>query len=94
MGTKFTLSKKFKTTKKVVVITEEECDVELNEFVAIKIKELRVEKEMSQLELSKLIGLSRTSIVNIESGRHNISIINLNKFCEIFECKSSQILPF
>lgn len=47
-----------------------------------KLYQARRKANMSQLELSKLIGLSRSSIANIECGRQRI---NLQQFCKLLE---------
>lgn len=40
----------------------------------IKLKLARVEKDMSQLELSNIVGVSRQTISLIESGKYNPSL--------------------
>lgn len=51
----------------------------LNKLTAAKIENARKAKNLTQEELGKLIGLSRASIVNIESGRVSLTLPNLYK---------------
>jgi len=45
------------------------------------------------LDLSEMIGLTRTSLTNIELGRQRITIESLHKICGIFNCQYADILP-
>jgi DNA-binding XRE family transcriptional regulator len=79
------------TIKKKIVVEE---DVTYKKFVGWKIEQLRKNKSLTQEELSDKLGLSRVSIVNIEKGRQDLSLRNLQNICELFNIKSSDILPF
>ena len=81
---------KFSIKKKITVVE----DVSFNMFMAIKIIELRQGAKMTQEQLARKIGLTRTSIVNIEKGRQLISMKNLYLICKEFNIKSSKLLPF
>lgn len=45
----------------------------------------RLKKKLKQEDLASLVGLSRTSIVNIESGRQSIETVAIPDFCEALE---------
>jgi len=76
------------------VTTTEIQEVSTKEYIGIKIKKLRLSKNYSQHELSEKVSFSRSNLSNLESGRFNITISALQEFCEVFNCKSSDILPF
>lgn len=58
-----------------------------------KIKEQRETNKFSQEELGGLLNLSRVSIMNMENGRHRVSIDNLFMLCGIFKCKITDLFP-
>ncbi len=49
--------------------------------VGQRIKQLRNEAGISQMELAHLSGLDRTYITSVENGKRNISIVNIEKIC-------------
>ena len=51
--------------------------------VAARIKTLREAAGMTQAELAEEIGLSRTSLVNIEQGRQRVMLHQLQEIAEI-----------
>lgn len=58
-----------------------------------KIKKARQAMNMSQEELSSHIGLTRTSITNIEKGRQQILVHTLLLFCEVLHIHPNDLLP-
>jgi DNA-binding XRE family transcriptional regulator len=48
---------------------------------------------LSQEKLGRLVGLSRTSIVNIEKGRHHLVIHQLLAFARALEVRPETLLP-
>ena len=54
-----------------------------------RIKFMRMERGISQTMLAELIGLSQTNLSNMESGRTSVTVYNLFKMREIFNCKMS-----
>jgi transcriptional regulator with XRE-family HTH domain len=48
---------------------------------------------LSQEELGRLVGLSRTSIVNIEKGRHHLVIHQLLAFARALKVPPEALLP-
>jgi len=65
----------------------------INKLIGEKIETLRKSRKFSQKLLSSKVGLSRTSIVNIEKGRHQSSIPILYKFAEFFSVPINVLLP-
>lgn len=79
------------TIKKKIVVEE---DVTYKKFVGWRIEQIRKNQSLTQEELSDKLGLSRVSIVNIEKGRQDLSLRHLQNICELFNIKSSDVLPF
>lgn len=70
----------------------------VNEFLikefGNRIKQLRLEKNISQEKLSFLTGFHRTYIGMIERGERNISLSNIAMFAKVFELNVSELLDF
>jgi transcriptional regulator with XRE-family HTH domain len=49
-----------------------------------KIESMRVALGLSQQELSKRVGLTRTSVTNIEAGRQRVLLDDVEKFAAAF----------
>lgn len=56
-----------------------------------RIKELRKTKQMTQEQLSKLVGVSRQSVVAIETGKYNPSLKLAFKIARQFECSIEEV---
>jgi transcriptional regulator with XRE-family HTH domain len=52
--------------------------------IGLRIKKLREQKKISQLELSQIADLDRTYINSVENGRRNVSIVNIEKIAQSF----------
>lgn len=67
----------------------------LYEKIGKRIKELREgsEAQMSQQQLADILGLTRTSITNIEQGNQKITLDTVYKFCEHFRIDVAEFLP-
>lgn len=50
-----------------------------------KIAELRKERSMTQMDLAKAVQVSRQTIISLENGKYNPSIILAYKLAKIFE---------
>jgi len=54
--------------------------------IGVKIRQLRDERKMSQNELAYQLGISQTTLHNIESGNaHKIDCLLMDKVCNIFD---------
>jgi len=62
-------------------------------YIGDKIKTLREDKELSQLEVSNKLGVSRASLANYEIGKQRIQTDDLYKLASILGVKSKDLLP-
>jgi transcriptional regulator with XRE-family HTH domain len=53
----------------------------------------REQQGLSQKKLGSLVGLSRTSITNIEQGRHHITVHQLLAFARALKVRPEALLP-
>jgi len=53
----------------------------------------RSQQKLTQAELSKRVGLSRTSVTNIEAGRQKVALHSLYYFASALGVKPSELLP-
>jgi transcriptional regulator with XRE-family HTH domain len=65
----------------------------IKEF-GLRIRQLRLDKNISQEKLSDATGFHRTYIGMIERGERNISLTNMAVFARIFEITVSELLDF
>lgn len=61
----------------------------IKEKVGNRIRELRNNARLSQEKLALLADLDRTYIASVESGKRNISIVNLEKIIKALDCTFS-----
>lgn len=52
-----------------------------------RIKELRMQRGLSQIEMAKQIGISQTNLSNVERGRTGATLANLLKIRSVLKCK-------
>ena len=57
-----------------------------------RIKEARTELHLSQDYVAKLLGVNRTAIVEIESGKRKVSADELGKLSELFQIPADELL--
>lgn len=57
-----------------------------------RIKEARTELHLSQDYVAKFLGVNRTAIVEIESGKRKVSTDELGKFSELFQIPADELL--
>lgn len=58
-----------------------------------RIKELRIEKGLTQEELAEKLGMQKSAIAKYENGRAtNLKRSTIEKMCEIFDCSPSYLL--
>lgn len=57
-----------------------------------KIKLLRKRRNLRQDDLATVLGISRGQISNLEKGRRNLSLKQLEKLCEYFQIDMSYFL--
>ncbi|MGL5439851.1 MAG: helix-turn-helix transcriptional regulator [Paraclostridium sp.] len=59
-----------------------------------KIQKLRKSKKITQEELGKMCGVSRQTIISIENGKYNPSILLAHKIAKIFNCIIEDVFIF
>ena len=64
----------------------------MNYNIGKKVKLLRIRRSLKQDDLARVLNLSRGQISNLESGKRNISLIQLEKLCEYFRVDMSYFL--
>ena len=65
---------------------------ELQQSLGLRVKTLRMKTGLSQEKYALLIGMDRTYLASIESGRRNVTIQNLKKIATGFNMKLSELL--
>lgn len=63
-------------------------------YLKNKIQELRKDKKITQEELGKMCGVSRQTIISLENGKYNPSILLAHKIATIFECTIEDVFIF
>lgn len=61
-------------------------------IISQKIRELRVQKGLSQEELADIAGLHRTYVGSVERGERNISIDNIERLANALNIKIKDLL--
>ncbi|MGD9631045.1 MAG: helix-turn-helix domain-containing protein [Pyrinomonadaceae bacterium] len=69
-------------------------DQPLIEAFGRRIRQLRMERGLSQERLAELTGFHRTYIGMIERGERNLSLSNIGVFAKVFELEISELLQF
>ncbi len=62
------------------------------EKLAEKLKELRIEKGLSQREVSSALGMTRNAFTNYENGYREPSLDNLKTICQFFDVSADYLL--
>jgi len=65
----------------------------LNKLLGERIKKSRLDLGMNQIELANAVGLGRTTITNIEVGRHQVPLSVLYKIARTLNIEIHSILP-
>lgn len=59
-----------------------------------KIQELRKGRKITQEELGKMCGVSRQTIISLENGKYNPSILLAHKIAKVFNCSIEDVFIF
>ena len=62
------------------------------EKLSEKLKELRLEKGLSQKEVSTALGLTRNAFTNYENGYREPSLETLKTICQLFDVSADYLL--
>lgn len=65
----------------------------LHKAIGTELKNIRKKKGYNQSNLAEKIGLERTSITNIETGRQKATVTVLYKICDLLDIEISDLLP-
>jgi len=63
----------------------------MGEEVFNRIRDVRVERGLTQDDLAKAVGVSRQSIISIERGRYTPSLHLALRFAEFFQCSTDDL---
>lgn len=66
---------------------------EINSRLGEQIRRQRKARKLNQTDLARRVGLSRTSITNIESGRQALTVHQLFDFAEALGVDAGALLP-
>ncbi|TYQ00235.1 DNA-binding XRE family transcriptional regulator [Tenacibaculum adriaticum] len=61
--------------------------------VGLNIKKIRKVRKLGQEELANMISLSRSSVSNIESGKHQPSLSVIYELAAALDCELHELLP-
>ena len=64
----------------------------MNKDLGEKVKLIRKRRKLKQDDLAEFLNLSRSQISNLESGRRNLSLKQLEKLCVFFQVDMSYFL--
>ena len=64
--------------------------MDVKEEIGLRIKTLRVDFQLTQEKLSYASGVDKTYISEVENGKRNISIVNLNKLINALNLSFSE----
>ncbi|MGB4659742.1 MAG: helix-turn-helix transcriptional regulator [Mobilitalea sp.] len=59
-----------------------------------RIQELRKEKKITQNELADAVNVTRQTIISLENGKYNASLILAHKIAQFFEVSIEEIFIF
>lgn len=66
-------------------------DMDIKGKIGLRIKEIREQKGISQKDLAYTADLDRSYIASVESGKRNISIVNLEKIANALSINLSEL---
>ncbi len=65
----------------------------VNKFMVAKFRALRKAGKIDQEEMGQMLGLTRTSVINIEKGRQYLSMDKVYMLCCLFGCQPNDFFP-
>lgn len=68
--------------------------MDIKQVVGKRIRELRNKLGVSQEELAAMVDLDRTYITSVESGKRNISIVNIEKLATALNVSLAEFFTF
>ncbi|MBU0489049.1 MAG: helix-turn-helix domain-containing protein [Bacteroidetes bacterium] len=64
--------------------------MDIKKRIGLRIKELRLEKKISQEALANIAEIDRTYMTSVENGRRNIAVVNLEKIIKALDSDFGQ----
>jgi transcriptional regulator with XRE-family HTH domain len=58
-----------------------------------RLREIRLQKGVSQERLAELAGLHRTYVSTVERGQRNISLVNIEKLAKALGVSLAELMP-
>ena len=58
-----------------------------------KLREVRLQKDVSQEKLAELAGLHRTYVSSVELGKRNVSLLNIEKLAIALGVPLAELMP-
>lgn len=58
------------------------------------IRDKRIHMKITQEELSQRLKVSRQTIISLESGKYNPSLVLANKLSQVFDCRIEDLFIF
>jgi transcriptional regulator with XRE-family HTH domain len=68
------------------------AEIEYLKSLGVAIRKWREQKELTQEQFAPLVGLTRSYITEIETGKRNISFANLLKIVQVLEVAENELL--
>jgi len=65
----------------------------VNSVFGRKLRDLRRERDLSQSQLGDLLGLSRVTIANIESGKQNVQLHQIFSLASVLDIHVDRLIP-
>jgi putative transcriptional regulator len=60
-------------------------------IINTRIKELRARYNLTQDELADMVGVTRQTLLYLEKGKYNPSLVLAAKIAKVFECKIEDV---
>ena len=57
------------------------ADLDIRARIGLRIKQLRAKAHLTQGALARDIGLSRSYLAEVETGKRNVSAVNIERIC-------------
>lgn len=91
----YTLSpqNKIMTRKKNSTIEEEDADLHIKAMIGQRIQRARDRLNKSAETVAKKVGISRSALTQIETGRNNVNAVLLWKIAAALHCNISDFFP-
>ena len=67
-------------------------DMNINKQIGKKLKMIRIDRDLSQVELSEMVGLSSARISAMENGTFRFTIEMIDKLCSILQISRQDLL--